>query len=150
MMAAVEPLRIVFSELRKDSLVRAAQVERHTGVSRDDPERYRLAVLALRTEIEAQCGILSRQVGDDIRLMTDAEADGWNARNARLGRNAIARSVERAALIDVGQLSNAERRDHAARVERSNAWQQALLRCERRRRDEPWRDEVDEVDEVDE
>jgi hypothetical protein len=107
-----------FGKLRKDTWLEPDEIERAVLMRRDD-RNFGLGVLRLREAIETQTGILTREDGERLRLMTDDEATVWSAREAaRAGRRLERNAYRLTHVIDQSQLTarGLVLHDHAARV----------------------------------
>lgn len=80
-------------------------LEQLTGVAVSDLQ-YRMKVLGVRQHIEMQHGILSKMEGDQLRLLTDAEAVLWNVKRANINMRGVSRAALRTDLIDVRNLNS--------------------------------------------
>lgn len=101
-----------FDALVKDTTISMAQVERIYNVRcATSPEAFRLCLLRLKEDIERnRSDLLCRVHGNDIRIMTDAEANDHTWDEYRRGVRKIAKQAKRRCAIDHGKLETADRR----------------------------------------
>lgn len=109
-MSELHPLD--FGSLNKGELVRHEQIERIYNVRRAaSPDAYRLCQLRLVSDIEQhRSDLLARCLGDDVKVMTDAEADEHTWEQYERGVRKIGRAGRRRGAIDHAQLGNMERK----------------------------------------
>lgn len=104
-----------FAALEKGTWLGTAQLERATRKPCTHPD-FLLACMSLVKVIEKEALILGRTDGRGaglrVRLMTDAEAVTWNAKQARHHLGGLTRAAHRTVLIDRSQLSDEERAEH--------------------------------------
>ena len=105
-----------FDSLKKGDNITPDRLEKLTGKTRGT-DGYNLAVLALRERIVRECKDRGKHftvavVKGTLRILTDEEAALYNVRTFRAGFRRSGKSLRRLTKVNVGQLSDQQKRDH--------------------------------------
>jgi hypothetical protein len=121
---------IDYDTLNKGDTIPAARIERITGKTRTDLN-YALACMALKERIETDLWKLGKpwtlkQQGEDIVVLTDAEAAEYNDRRFKQDLRSMGRRLQHQLSVDVAQLDDDQRADHLRAVEVNGKIMQAV------------------------
>jgi hypothetical protein len=115
--------------LVKGQVLGVQRLEELTGVTlKKDPERYRMRVLALQGFINSKSSLTAKFEGNELRILTDAEASVYNTKRAESHRAGIFFRNGKLMQVDVALLSEDERRDYDSNLLRISRWCSQLLR----------------------
>lgn len=103
-----------FETLEKGSWIETSDLCDAIGIGPSD-SRWGLKVLRVIEMVRQERGILGCQIGNRIRLMTDAEASIYVYRQSGIANRKQRRCAENLTLIEPGALNEGELRSHEAR-----------------------------------
>lgn len=108
-----------FDALVKGTWIETDELEKAVGM-RSGTETFSLRVVRLAASIRERCGIVCRQEGHRLRLMSDEEVAPYAMKRATEGVRTIRRAAGYVQDIDMSRLSDSQRR-HAEAVSMATA-----------------------------
>jgi len=110
------------SNLHPGCVIEQSDCEDAVGVRfKDDPDRYRLLLLNLKTHIERELKSIGyewtlRTPQESIHILTHEEASAHNENRTRRAKRSIRKAGRLLDAVDVGQLSTEARKEHTRRL----------------------------------
>lgn len=121
------------NKLSKGSIIPAADIERVTGICRsDNGDAYRLGMLVFKAWLEAYWQrersviVTIRAHGDELSILTDAEASAYQSRNFRAKLRGAKRSHRKMMGVATSKLTYQEKEAHEREVEIQGRYIQAM------------------------
>lgn len=127
---------IDYDSIAKGDVIPAARIERVMNVDRRDRDAFKMAAMQLKARVVADLWRMGKkwtlsQKGDDIVVLTDAQAAEYTDRQIELDLRAMAKMLRHQLAVDVSALDDDQRSEHERNLEVNSKTLQAATSARR-------------------